>query len=255
MDIFEAIRQRRSCRGAFRPEPISEADLSQLLEAVRWAPSPFNVQPWELLIVRGSEGKNAIAERVEKCVVEQFKDRRFLADNSRWMRLTEAEWQEAGDGVLLTDHVNLPPILRKRPEKLRPLQKHARYLSVLGHLGAGKAPAREMADRVRTSPLLVVVLMNHTRRPPGEGAERWMWLGMGAMIQNLLLAATALKIGVQFVSAPIESQADREKIKQIFNIPPSYEVITLLRLGYVETREDRSVRLAPSAFVRYEKYE
>ena len=63
-----------------------------------------------------------------------------------------------------------------------------------------------------------------------------MWLGMGAAIQNLLLTATALNIGTQFVSAPLERQADRERVQEIFNIPDSHEVITLLRLGYVDSR-------------------
>ena len=252
MDVFGAIKQRRTYRKAFRPEPISDVHLLQLIEAARWAPSPFNTQPWELLVIRKAATRDAIAERVAACVVEQFKDAAFLDDNSRWMRLTEQEWEAAGDGVLLSAHVNLPAFLKERPERLRPLQKHAKRLSLLGHLGAGKKPAKEMANLVRASPLLILVLMNTERRPPGEGAERWMWLGMGAMVQNLLLAATALNIGTQFVSAPIESASDRERLKQLLDIPNPLEIVTLLRLGYVDAVETGAVRLPPTAFVRYE---
>ena len=81
-----------------------------------------------------------------------------------------------------------------------------------------------------------------------------MWLGMGAMIQNLLLAATALRIGTQFVSAPLERQRDRERIREIFDVPASSEIITLLRLGYVDSMRGESVRLPPSSFIRYEHY-
>ena len=81
-----------------------------------------------------------------------------------------------------------------------------------------------------------------------------MWLGMGAAIQNLLLTATVLNIGTQFVSAPLERQADRERIQESFNIPDSHEIITLLRLGYLDSMTGKSVRLPSSTVVRYENY-
>ena len=254
MELFDAISQRRTHRGEFRTDAISQEHLDQLIQAAQWAPSPFNTQPWEFLIIREAAGKNALAELATQSVVDQFKDSTFLDDNSHWMRLTEAEWEERGDGVLLTDHVDLPPMFRKDPSRLKPLLKHAKHLSILGHLGAGKLPAKEISELVRTSPLLILILMDTTRRPPGDGGERWMWLGMGAAIQNLLLTATELSIGTQFVSAPLECQEDRAKIQEIFNIPDSHEIITLLRLGYLDAPHGKSVRLPSSTVVRHENY-
>lgn len=254
MELFDAITQRRTHRGEFRADTISQEHLDRLIEAAQWAPSPFNTQPWEFLIIRETAGKNTLAELTTRCVIDQFKDSTFLDDNSRWMRLTEAEWEERGDGVLLTDHVDLPPVFRKDPTKLKPLLKHAKHLSILGHLGAGKLPAKEISELVRTSPLLILILMDNTRRPPGEGGARWMWLGMGAAVQNLLLTATKLGIGTQFVSAPLERQADRETIQERFNIPDSHEIITLLRLGYLDSATSKSVRLPSSTVVRHENY-
>ena len=254
MELFDAITQRRTHRGEFRMDAISQEDLNQLIQAAQWAPSPFNTQPWEFLIIRENTGKNALAELTAQSVVDQFKDSTFLDDNSRWMRLTEAEWEERGDGVLLTDHVDLPPVFRKDPSKLKPLLKHAKHLSILGYLGAGKLPAKEISELVRNSPLLILILMDNTRRPPGKGGDRWMWLGMGAAIQNLLLTATTLNIGTQFVSAPLESQSDREQTQEIFNIPDSHEIITLLRLGYLDSTTGKSVRLPSSTIIRHENY-
>jgi nitroreductase len=254
MNLFDAITRRRSHRRHFRDEPISQTDIERLIDAARWAPSPFNVQPWELLIIREDAGKNALADLTAEAVAEQFKDGRFLDDNSRWMRLTDAEWKNRGDGVLLAEHVDLPPIFLKDPTKLKPLLKNAKHLSILGHLGAGRKPAQEISELVRSSPMLILVLMNSKRRPPGDGAVRWMWLGMGTMIQNLLLAAISLGIGTQFVSAPLERDADRQRVRTIFDIPDFYEVVTLLRLGYVDSEEGGSVRLPPERFVRYEDF-
>ncbi len=254
MNVFDAITQRRSHRGSFQKRPVAADDLDKLIEAARWTPSPFNVQPWELVCIQEAEGKTALADLTERAVVAQFKDGNFLDDNSRWMRLTETEWQEQGDGVLLEEHVTLPKPLQDAPEKLlQELLKNAKSFTLLGHLGAGKIPAKEIALQVREAPLLMLITMNCKRFPPGEGGTRWMWLSMGMLIQNVLLAATALDIGVQFVSAPLERPADREQVRQLFNIPIFHEVITLLRMGYVEKETGDSVRLPASEFVHFEK--
>jgi len=255
MNVFDAITQRRSYRGAFQNRPIDAADLNQLIEAARWAPSPFNVQPWELLIIQETDGKSVLADVTEQAIVAQFKDAKFLDDNSRWMRLTESEWRTHGDGVLLAEHVTLPKPLQDAPEKLRPLLRNAKSLTFLGHLGVGKMPAQEIATQVRSAPLLMLVIMNCKRYPPGEGATRWMWLSLGMLIQNLLLTATALGIGAQFVSAPLERAEDRGRIRQIFNLSAFHEVITLLRMGYVDGENADSVRLQPSEFMHFEKVE
>lgn len=256
MNIFDAITQRRSHRGTFQNRAIDAADLEKLIEAARWTPSPFNVQPWELVLIQEAEGKEVLAEVTEQAIVEQFKDAKFLDDNSRWMRLTETALKASGDGVLLTDHVTLPKLLQDAPDKLlEAMLKNAKAFTLLGNLGAGKIPAKEIAAQVREAPLLMLVTMNCKRYPPGDGGTRWMWLSMGMLIQNVLLAATALDIGVQFVSAPLENPADRERARQLFNIPTSHEVITLLRMGYVEERRGGSVRLQPSEFVHFEKVE
>ena len=254
MNVFDAITQRRSHRGTFQNRAIDATDLEKLIEAARWTPSPFNVQPWELVIVQEAAGKEALAEVTARAIVEQFKDPKFLDDNSRWMRLTASDLKKFGDGVLLTDHVTLPKLLQDAPDAvLEGLLKNAKAFTLLGHLGAGKIPAKEIAAQVREAPLLMLVTMNCKRYPPGDGGTRWMWLSMGMLIQNVLLAATALDIGVQFVSAPLERPADREHVRQLFNIPTSHEVITLLRMGYVEERRGDSVRLQSSAFVHFEK--
>jgi hypothetical protein len=200
------------------------------------------------------EGKIALADLTKTSIAEQLKDAKFLDDNSRWARLTDEEWKNRRDGILLADYVDLPRILSNKPNVTDSLLKSARHLSILGRFGLGRMVAKKMSDLVRTSPLLILVLMNTDMRPPGEGATRWMWLGMGAMIQNLLLTAVTLRIGTQFVSAPLERQADRQRIREIFDIPGSIEIVSLLRLGYADASHDKSVRLRTSDFSQFEKY-
>lgn len=259
MNVFDAITQRRSHRGKFQDRPIDDDDLHKLIEAARWAPSPFNVQPWEFILIQESKGKNILANITEQAIIQQFKDSKFLDDNNQWMSLTKEEWEERGDGVLLTDHVDLPKLLQNCSDNftqriLRGMLDNARPLAFMGHLGLGKMPAKEIATQVRESPLLMLITMNRLKRPPGEGSARWMWLSMGMLIQNMLLAATSIGIGVQFVSAPLETEKDRTQIQQHFSIPNLHDVVTLLRMGYVDVVKGSSVRLNSDEFVHYETY-
>jgi len=66
MDIFTAIKERRSCRN-FLPEPIEDKVIEQILEAATWAPSPLNLQPWEFIVVTNQETKEKIFSEADRC--------------------------------------------------------------------------------------------------------------------------------------------------------------------------------------------
>jgi len=61
LDVFEAIKRRRSVR-AYTSEEVSEEEVKKLIEAARLAPSAGNIQPWEFVIVRKVETKRRLAE-------------------------------------------------------------------------------------------------------------------------------------------------------------------------------------------------
>lgn len=60
MDLFEAIKSRRSVR-AFTREDVSEEEVEKLIDAARWAPSAGNIQPWEFIVVRKPEIKRRLS--------------------------------------------------------------------------------------------------------------------------------------------------------------------------------------------------
>jgi len=61
LDVFEAIKKRRSVR-AYADEKVSEEDVGRLIEAARLAPSAGNIQPWEFVIVKDMETKRKLSE-------------------------------------------------------------------------------------------------------------------------------------------------------------------------------------------------
>ena len=54
MDLFEAIRQRRSVR-RYRPDPVRREDILSILDAANRAPSAMNRRQWEFIIVTGKK--------------------------------------------------------------------------------------------------------------------------------------------------------------------------------------------------------
>lgn len=59
MELSEAIRIRRSVR-SFKPDPIPQETLVELIAAAHEAPSSWNLQPWEFIIVTDDELKKKL---------------------------------------------------------------------------------------------------------------------------------------------------------------------------------------------------
>lgn len=59
MDVKTAMLERHSIR-KFKPDPVSEEMLRELLEAARLAPSGTNQQPWRFIVVKNREVKEKI---------------------------------------------------------------------------------------------------------------------------------------------------------------------------------------------------
>ncbi len=60
MDVFEAIKNRRSIR-RYTTDPVDDDKIEAMLEAGRWAPSWSNTQCWRFAVVRDASIKNELA--------------------------------------------------------------------------------------------------------------------------------------------------------------------------------------------------
>jgi len=59
--VMALLKGRRSIR-RYKPDPVPEALLQQVLEAGRWAPSASNRQPWDFIVIRDAAVRKAVAE-------------------------------------------------------------------------------------------------------------------------------------------------------------------------------------------------
>lgn len=62
MEVFEAIKKRRSIRRFDPKKEVTEEQVEKLLEAARWAPSAGNLQSWFFVVVRDQGVKEELVE-------------------------------------------------------------------------------------------------------------------------------------------------------------------------------------------------
>lgn len=83
--LMEVIRGTRSIR-RFKPDPVPDELIDKITEAARWAPSGFNMQPWELVVVRDPELRAQIAGWYGEYMAQ-----------TREMETTREEWMKSWD--------------------------------------------------------------------------------------------------------------------------------------------------------------
>jgi nitroreductase len=79
--FLELVKKRRSIR-SFKPDPVPDEAIDQIIEAARWAPSGFNLQPWEFVVVK--------KEALRMKIVQYLKD--FFTAHGP-MEATREAWQ------------------------------------------------------------------------------------------------------------------------------------------------------------------
>ncbi len=169
MDIFTAIRERRSCRN-YLNRPVEEEKLQAILEAGRWAPSVMNLQPWRFYVVRSPERKDRL-----KAACYETLQKIFQASNWKWVSKFSLEFMTEAPIIIVV---------------------------------AGD-PSRTGADQFL----------------PGRGTG--YAFSCCAAVQNIHLAAHARGLGSLWFTL-----YETDRVKQILNIPPELDVVSLIVLGY-----------------------
>lgn len=196
MEIFQAVTTRRSIR-RFKPDPVPEPLLREILEAARWSPSWGNTQPWEVSVVTG-----AALDRFQK-----------------------ANRQHLLDGVIPDPDTPMPEAW---PEPLK-----QRYGDVGKQvLTALEIPRGDKEARLRyagdmfalfSAPSLLLFCVD--RGIPREYAM----LDTGAIMQTVCLLAHARGLGSCILAASVRYPA---LIREIIPIPETKAVIIGVALGF-----------------------
>ena len=107
MDVFEAIEKRYSVRG-YKPDPVEDDKLRQVLEAARRAPTAANRQPFRMLVVH-TAGREEELARVygRRWLTQAPLVIAFVAvPGEAWRRMDDKPYDEV-DATIAMDHLVL----------------------------------------------------------------------------------------------------------------------------------------------------
>jgi nitroreductase len=202
MDVVEAIRERRSIR-SFRPDPVPQDVLRELLDVSRWAPSGGNAQPWHFAVLGGS-ALDAVKARLEERVKASWDGRTF--------RDVHPDLPRTGP---------YPEALVKRVQSLRERINSSVFPSGEGDPDALMVEYREKSQRFFDAPNAIIIYTDDSS-PTVMGA-------VGIVSQTICLAALHFGLGTCIMGQTIMWP---EIYRELLEIPEGKPIATSIAIGY-----------------------
>jgi nitroreductase len=232
MQLFDAIRSRRTTNGAFQAQPIAPQHLRQLLELASHAPSHFNSQPWRFIVVQDQARRQQIADIAGDSMRILMEQGTFWRRYSRYFRFSQAEVQQSADGIYLDN----------MPTAIKPFVRYVfspKGGAMMNKLQVPRVLGKDAHKLVASSPLLLGITLTRSEYQEGQLSALYSVISLGAVIQTLWLTATALGIGMQFISTPMEVEGQWERIVELLRVPDDQALLVLFRLGYIDPKVKR----------------
>jgi len=224
MDTAEAIRQRRSIR-AFRPDPVPQEILREIMELAIRAPSGSNMQSWEFTVVQGKK-------------LEEIRQ-------------------------AFTERATQPPNFDFPMPPWRPSEPYdSRRRNVLIGLQQKKGIAREDKEKRRQFLLqgvrlwgaraAIYIYIDGALYKQGENFSVWPIFDCGMVAENIMLLATAYGLGTACL---LQAASYPDVLRSVLGIPDSKLIVLGIAIGYPDwddpVNEFRSERAPLDEIVRW----
>lgn len=228
---FMALAKRRRAIRSFLPDPVPEETMRELLEAARWAPSGYNLQPIHFVVVTEQATREALCDAClgQRQVREAGATVVFLGDREVAANHLDAviESERAASG------------LNERYEAF--LRKYVRLGFATGPIGLGwlwKFLAQTLGGQFRPVPSFPAV-------------ERRYWLAKQGSLSamNFMLAAEAAGLG----TCPMEGFGERA-VRRVLGIPASQAVLLVCPVGKPAPHSLTKTRLPLDSLVHHERW-
>lgn len=202
MELLEGIKSRKSIR-AFKPEPVSEQVLMELLEVATRAPSGVNFQPWEFFVVRG--------EMLEELKRENLEEHRL---------------GKAPDPDIPVDPIKgVSPVLggvyRERQVELA--KQIFQLMGITKEDKKKREAWNEKMVQFYDAPAVIILVVDKAVYSP------WRIIDIGAVTQNIALAAQEYGLGTCIMRAVVDHP---EKVRKVVGIPESKRIAVGIAIGH-----------------------
>jgi nitroreductase len=200
MDVIKAIRSRNSIRG-FKSDSVPRKVLEDLLQISLWAPSTFNIQPWEFAILGGD-------------VMEEVKAR--LEQKTRM-------------GVDIHPDIPEPelhyPYLQRQLDLMASIDKH-QFPSETQGLPAKRTEYLLKGCRFHDAPNGIIIYTEKTLCPNAI-------LDVGIITQTICLAALTYGLGTCIMARVLFWP---DILRKLLGIPKSKIIVIGIAIGYPDTK-------------------
>jgi nitroreductase len=217
--FLELVCSRRSTRH-FRPDPVPTSLLDELLEAARWAPSGFNLQPTHFVVVTDPEVK---AKLCPACM------------NQRQVLEAGATVVFTGDRRVFEN--NFERILRQDREAGAINDAYERLLRKGVPLSFGQGPfGLGWLWKAVAAPLLGRFLP----LPSVQAVHKSFWLAKQVSLSAMVFLLAAEAAGL--ATLPMEGFGEHQ-VRQALGIPSSQTVVLVVAVGYADNSSLKKTRL------------
>ena len=195
MELLEAIKSRRSVR-AYKPDPVPEEVLKELLEVARRAPSGTNTQPWEFFVLAG----------------------KLLDDLNHVIVANIREGVKPNPDI---DAFETPPkgLYAKRQQKF--------FKQILDFVKPAPGTNKmqkwfEMSVSNYGAPARIIIVAD-------SSAPGWFVFDIGIVTQTIALAAQEYGLGTCILG---DAAAYPDEVRRVAGIPESKQIIIGIAVGY-----------------------
>ncbi len=220
LESFEELARSRRAVRHFKSDPLPEGVLERLLDAARWAPSGYNLQPAHFVVVTDEAIK---AELCAAC-------------------FSQPQVREAAATVVF---VGDPHVVRNNLDKMIALELEAGAVTREREAGLRKF----IGLAFDTGPVGLGWLLRAVMpalvspfkcMPEFPAVHRRFWLTKQVMLaaMNFMLAAEAAGLA----TVPMEG-FDERRVKRLLHIPRSHSVAVVVPVGYAADENLEKTRL------------
>lgn len=217
--FIDLVRSRRSTRH-FRPDPVPSELLDELLEAARWAPSGFNLQPTHFVVVTDPAVKAKLylacmkqrQVREAGATVVFTGDRRVVAHHFERVLKQDREAGAINDAYEKLLRMAVPLFFNQGP---------------LGFGWLWKAAAEVVVGPFRPIPNV-------------QAVHKGFWLAKQVCLSAMVFMLAAQIAGL--ATCPMEGFGECQ-VRRVLGIPSSHLVVLVVAVGYADNSAMTKTRL------------
>ncbi len=231
LDTLEHLIKARRATRHFRPDPLPEGVIDRILDAARWAPSGYNLQPAHFTVVTDSSIKPALHRAcMNQAAIEEapaiivFTGDRHVAANH-----FESSLRADRQAASMTD------------EYERALYKYVPLAFQRGPL--------QLNWLWKATLIPVIRLATPVPQMPAVHMREWLTRQVMLAAMNFMLAAEAAGLN----TCPMEG-FDERRVRRVLNIPRSHVVVMISPLGYTATPGQTKSRLPLDRLVHHDRW-